>query len=114
MPVARAQRTWIVATAMAASALGACGPSPTEPGRDVVPGEYIVVFHDHVQDVDGLARQLSARVGGSVLRVWELALKGFAIRLREPARVAVALIRAHPDVKSVGPNRIGRIAAEGQ
>ena len=112
MSVARTQRRWILAGVLVASAVGACRP-PAEPARDVVPGEYLVGFHDHVQDVDGLARELSARVGGTVLRVWP-SLKGFAIRLREPARIAVARLRAHPAVRHVEPNGIQRPESEGQ
>jgi hypothetical protein len=112
MSAARSRRRWLVGAALIASALSACR-SPAEPAR-VVPGEYIVVFKDHVRDVDGLARELSTKVGGTVLSVWEFALKGFAIRLPEPARIAVARLRAHPAVKSVEPNRIGRLASDGR
>jgi hypothetical protein len=112
MSVARSRPRWVLAAALVACVLVACGRSPTEP-RNVVPGEYIVVFKDDVQDVEGLARGISNKVGGTVLSVWELALKGFAIRLREPARIAVARIRAHPAVKSVGPNHIGYLASDG-
>jgi hypothetical protein len=87
--------------------LGACDGTPVEPDPNVVPGEYIVVFKDHVQDVPGLAHRLAEQHHGTILSIWELALKGFAVRLREPARLAVARIRAHPDVARVSPNRVG-------
>lgn len=85
--------------------LSACD-GPVEPDPNVVPGEYIVVFKDHVQDVQGLARRLAEQHHGTILSVWELALKGFAVRLPEPARFAVARISAHRDVATVEPNHV--------
>jgi hypothetical protein len=88
--------------------LGACDRGPVEPDPTVVPGEYIVVFKDRVQDVPGLARRLAEQNGGTVLSIWEVALKGFAVRLQEPAFLTVARIRAHRDVKYVEPSRVFR------
>jgi hypothetical protein len=104
----RALATVRASTAAIALALllGACDGGPVEPEPRVVPGEYIVVFEDHVQDVPGLARGLAEQNNGTILSIWQLALKGFAVRLREPARLAIARISAHPDVASVGPNRV--------
>jgi hypothetical protein len=98
-----AVRTSTAALALAIL-LGACNRTPVEPDPNVIPGEYIVVFKDHVQDVRGLASQLAERNHGTILAIFEHALKGFGVRLREPARLAVARIRAHPDVKRVSPN----------
>jgi Peptidase inhibitor I9 len=79
---------------------------------NVIPGEYIVVFKDHVQGVPELARQLAEEHEGTIIRVWEHALKGFAVRLREPAGPATASIGEHPDVAYVSPNRRRSIAGE--
>jgi hypothetical protein len=101
-----------LAAVVLAIVLSACDGGPAEPDPNVVPGEYIVVFKDHVQDVPGLAHRLAEQNNGTILDIWELALKGFAIRLREPARLAVLRIGAHPDVARVGPNHIGSYAVE--
>jgi hypothetical protein len=106
-----AVRTSTAAVALAIL-LDACNGTPVEPDPNVVPGEYIVTFKDHVQDVPGLARRLAEQHHGTILNIWELALKGFAVRLREPAHVTVARIRAHPDVATVSPNRVGSYALE--
>ena len=79
---------------------------------DVIPGEYIVVFKEHVQDVPELARQLVEEHEGTILRVWEHALKGFAVQLREPAGVATTRIGSHPDVAYVSPSRRRSISGE--
>jgi hypothetical protein len=92
--------------------LSACDRGPIAPDPNVIPGEYIVVFKDYVQDVPGLARRIAEQHHGTILNVWELALKGFGVRLHEPARLTVARIRAHPDVARVGPNHVGQGGAE--
>jgi len=79
---------------------------PAVPGKGTgravrAASQYVVVFKDHVRDVPGLARRLAADHGGTILHVYEHALRGFAIRLPEPADRAVARLRAHPDVASV-------------
>jgi peptidase inhibitor I9 len=99
---------WSTAAFALAILVSACDRGPVEPSPNVVPGEYIVMFKDHVQvqDVPALAHRLAERHGGSVERTWTLAIKGFAVRLREPARIAVIRLRAHPDVASVEPNYV--------
>ncbi|WP_147303601.1 S8 family serine peptidase [Rhodohalobacter sp. SW132] len=55
-----------------------------------IPGQYIVVFRDHVQDVPGVARGLLQAHGGDELHIYQYALKGFAVaNLPEPALVAL-------------------------
>ncbi len=101
-----------VSTAIAmAMLLLTCDRSPAEL-EPIVQGEYIVAFKDHVQDVPGLARQLATQHNGTILKIWEVALKGFAVRLQEPARVTVARIRAHPDVAGVEASRVQSPEAE--
>jgi hypothetical protein len=92
--------------------LSACDRAPVAPDPNVIPGEYIVVFKGYVQDVPGLARRLSEQNHGTILSIWELALKGFAVRLYEPAGFFVARIRAHRDVAYVGPNHVTHGGAE--
>jgi hypothetical protein len=103
-PALAAVRASAVAVALAIL-LGACERSPAEPDPNVVPGEYIVMFRDHVhvQDVPALAHRLAEQHGGSVERIWTVAIKGFGVRLHEPAHLAVMRLRAHPDVASVEP-----------
>jgi peptidase inhibitor I9 len=105
-----------VAVAVAlAIVLGGCDRTSVEPTQSVVrvvPGEYIVVFKDYVTDVRGLAHQIAEQYHGTVLSTFEPTLKGFAVRLQEPARITVIRISAHPDVKHVEPNRIGTVAVE--
>jgi len=101
----------LAALAAAAFALAACQDStpvapPTgapaaarapAPGR-VIPGQYLVVFNDDVRDVPGLARRLVAQHGGSMLFIYESALKGFAARIPDAAAQALA---RNPGVKYV-------------
>jgi hypothetical protein len=101
-----------VAVVAVALLLSACDQGPVAPDPNVIPGEYIVVFKDYVQDVPGLARRLSEQNHGTILSIWELALKGFAVRLYEPAGFFVARIRAHRDVAYVGPNHVTHGGAE--
>lgn len=66
-----------------------------------IPGQYIVVFNDQVQDAPGLARQLNAAHGGDLLFTYEHALKGFAARLPEQA---VEALGHNPNVAYVDPD----------
>lgn len=69
---------------------------------EVIPGEYIVVFKDHVRDPPGLARGLAAAHGGSVKHTYEHALKGFAGEFPEQA---VEPLRKNPNVSFIEPNQ---------
>ena len=44
-----------------------------------VPGQYIVVFFDSVSDIPGTANALAAKYSGTILFVYEAALRGFAL-----------------------------------
>ena len=54
-----------------------------------VPGQYIVVLRDNVADPATVARDLVNAAGGSLLRVYTSAIKGFAARLSAPAAAAL-------------------------
>lgn len=75
---------------------------------EVIPGQYIVVFNDGVEDAPGLARRLTAAHGGSLRFTYENALKGFAAGLSEQA--AAALTR-NPNVAYVEQDQVMRAIA---
>src|SRR5262245_7493217 len=68
------------------------------PGKQVIPGEYIVVFTDAVADAKGKASEKVLRHNGKMRFTYDKALKGFAASLSDEA---VALLRADPDVAYV-------------
>jgi len=77
------------------------GSSESEP----VPGRYIVVFRDDVEDAPGLARRLAAQHGASPLFTYSTALKGFAVDLPEQAASALA---RNPNVAYVEQDQVMR------
>jgi hypothetical protein len=81
----------------ATKAAAAAGDRP----QGVVPGQYIVVFHDDVARPRDLADALALWHGFSLRHAYEHALKGFAARM--PAAVARALA-GDPDVAMVEPD----------
>src|SRR3989449_3686528 len=56
---------------------------------EAVPGQYIVVLRDNVADPATLANELVTAAGGSLLRVYTSAIKGFAAQLSAPAAAAL-------------------------
>jgi subtilisin family serine protease len=64
------------------------------PGKGIK-DRYIVVFNDNVTDVPGLAHAMQRAHGGTLLYIYESALKGFAIEI--PAGLAAALAK-NPNV----------------
>jgi len=72
---------------------------------EAVPGQYIVVFQNTVADPASVARDLVNAAGGSLLRVYSSAIKGFAARLPAPAAAALA---SNPLVASVEPDQVMR------
>src|SRR5437870_12542120 len=54
-----------------------------------VPGQYIIVLQDNVADPATVASDLSTAAGGSLIRVYTSAIKGFAARLYDPAAVVL-------------------------
>jgi aqualysin 1 len=73
---------------------------PTRVGKPIA-NEYIVRFKDNVRDVPATARGLAQANRGSVLNVYENAIKGFSARL--PA-AAVTALRNNPNVLSIEQN----------
>src|SRR6266581_4894980 len=56
---------------------------------EAVPGQYIIVLQDNVADPATVAKDLVNAAGGSLLRVYTSAIKGFAARLSAPAAAAL-------------------------
>lgn len=56
----------------------------------VVPGRYIVVLREEVDDVPGVAARLAGAHGSAPEQVYQHALKGFSVALPEPAAEALA------------------------
>ena len=73
----------------------------------VVPGEYIVVFHNSVTDARSEARTLGVRYSASVKHVYERAVKGFAGTVPS---AQLARLRQDARVKFVTENRVVGIA----
>lgn len=94
---------------------GQDGSSPVAPGPETGPAgavssraasdRYIVVFRDDVRDVPGLANALVRQHGGSLIAVYQHALRGFGASL--PAAAVEALAR-NPQVAYVEPEIILR------
>ncbi|MBW3629522.1 MAG: S8 family peptidase [Gemmatimonadetes bacterium] len=76
--------------------------APQGTGGRPIPGQYIVVFRKGVSDAPGLARQLVAAYGGSLLHSYSHALKGFAARLSEQA---IAGLERNPNVLYIEQDR---------
>lgn len=95
----------------------ACSEQPTDPASaqpsssiafarsktpQPIPDEYIVVFKDAVQDVEGLSHRLVAAHAGTLRFVYTHAIKGFAAHLSAQAAAALA---ANPSIKYVEQNQ---------
>ena len=88
-------------------------PAPTmgmEAGKsNVIPGQYIVVFHDDVSNARALSQTLADAHGAATLHRYDAALKGFAARLSDRA---VEALRRNPNVAFVEPDREAFALAE--
>jgi aqualysin 1 len=73
---------------------------PTRMGKPIA-DEYIVRLNANVRDVPATARSLAQAHGGTVMNVYENAIKGFSIRM--PA-AAVTALSNNPNVLSVEQN----------
>lgn len=75
-----------------------CDPGP-------IPGQYIVVLADTVQDVSAAAHRLANEVDGEIMSVWTETLRGFAVTgiTEEDAQT----LRKHPFVERISPNERG-------
>jgi subtilisin family serine protease len=74
---------------------------------DVIPGQYIVVLHPSVQNVERIARDLVEAQGGSLGFIYTHALKGFSARLSDTAADALA---RNPLVTSVEHDQVVRMS----
>src|SRR5216117_3082299 len=72
---------------------------------EAVPGQYIVVLRDNVADPATVANELVTAAGGSLLRVYTSAIKGFAAQLSAPAAAA---LEGNPLVASVEGDQVMR------
>jgi subtilisin family serine protease len=77
----------------------------TSTAAEAVPGQYIVVLQDNVADPATVARDLVNAAGGSLLRVYASAIKGFAARLSAPAAAA---LQSNPLVTYVEADQVMR------
>jgi len=75
-----------------------------------IPGRYIVVFRPDEADAPGLARQLVAQHGGTLLFTYQYAIRGFAASL--PAAAVDALSR-NPRVAYIEADQIATAIASG-
>jgi subtilisin family serine protease len=75
----------------------AAGERPEVAGGNdrTIPGSYIVVFNDDVDDPEGEAREMVGRAGGRLTYTYRHAIKGFAAQL--PA-AALAGLQRNPNV----------------
>jgi subtilisin family serine protease len=100
-----------LAVLLSALVLAACAEPPSSPlppvvglneapllmarGPEGVPGQYIVVFRDDVEDAHGKAKAKAEKAKGNLKHSYGDALKGFAAELSDEA---VAELRNDPDV----------------
>ncbi len=77
-------------------------------GREVIPGQYIVVFKDGVKNPESVAKKLAARHKGKLRHSYRAALKGMAVELPDSAAAA---LRSEPEVAYIEPNQVIRVSA---
>jgi hypothetical protein len=61
-------------------------PTPSQdqgPPEGVIPGQYIIVFKDEVQNPTAVAREHAQRHGAEVLFTYQHSIKGYAARFPE-------------------------------
>jgi subtilisin family serine protease len=75
---------------------------PKRMGNDIIPGHYIVVLRDHVQDPDFVAENIARYHRFTLGHVYKRALKGFSARIPGARLEAVA---RDPDVAFIEPDR---------
>ena len=116
----------LVSIAASALVIAACSESPTSsptaaptpqpdqaptlarnPGGEVIPGQFIVVFRSDATDVDGKTKAKLGKHGGVLKHAYHSALKGFAAELTPAAAAALA---ADPDVAYVEPDQVMSIS----
>jgi subtilisin family serine protease len=90
--------------------------SPARPSRgaasaarkEIIPGQYIVVFKDGVKDPAATAKNLAGKHLGKLKQTYKFALKGMALELPD---TAVEALRREPEVAYIEPNQIIRLNA---
>ena len=105
-----------IAAVLTATRITLIGQAPQAAARD-----YIVVFHDDEQEVDGLAAEHGRAYGASISHLYHSALKGYAATIsqarigdirRDPRVAFVSEDRPVHAVAQTLPTGIGRIDAE--
>jgi subtilisin family serine protease len=71
-------------------------------GKDIIPGHYIVVLRDHVQDPAFVAEKIARYHRFTLGHVYRRALKGFSARIPD---VRLEAIARDPDVAFIEPDR---------
>src|ERR687894_984527 len=93
-----------ITLACAGLALAQDGPTPGQdqgPPEGVIPGQYIVVFKDGVQDPTAVARAHAQRHGAEILFSYQHSIKGYAARFPEGR---LDKVRADEQVAYVEPD----------
>jgi len=67
------------------------GDGKIKKNSNKVPGEYIVVLDEDVTDVESLAAELADKHAGVKTNVYKHALKGFSVKMSEPAAAQLSL-----------------------
>jgi subtilisin family serine protease len=70
-------------------------PVQAAPVSEVIRGQYIVVFHDHVTNPQAEAARVMRGTGGEILHTYQYALQGFAATIPDAAFQG---IRMNPNV----------------
>ena len=84
-------------------------PPGQGPQEGIIPGRYIVVLEEGVQDPSAVAREHARRHGAEVLRTYRHAIKGYAARLPE---VRLEEVRADGRVAHVEPDQTTQTTAQ--
>lgn len=105
----------IAALVVGALIVGACSDTPSAPplagpraelklaSGEAIPGSFIVVFVDDVDDPEALATELVGKANGKLKHAYKEALKGFAAELSDEA---VTALRDDPRVSYVEEDQI--------
>ncbi len=93
--------TWLLMALCLVAPLGA--EAEAAASRDVVPDQYIVVFHDNLPNPRAAAQDVARQHGLALLYVYEHALKGFAAKI--PGAALSALTR-DPRVQFISEDRL--------
>ena len=79
------------------------GIAPKKRQQGIVPGQYIVTFHDYIQEPEVVAERLGKAHKFGLLHVYKKALKGFSATMPE---AVVERLKMDPDVALVEPDRM--------